>query len=325
MIITRTPFRVSFLGGGTDIPWFFEENGGATLAMSIDRFMYISGHPMFDSSETLLKYSQIELVQDIDDLRHPIAKAVLTNEGIRGFDISVSADIPSGTGLGSSSAFTVGLINLSRLAKGIYTSKSELAAMACDLEIKQLGEPIGKQDQYASAYGGVNLFKFHPSGDVAVTPIQIDRESREEFLSSFFLVRTKSKSRSASEVLKKQSEQARTSSEITDSLLKMRELTLEVAESGALNLKTLSEALNQSWALKKLSSPNASTADIDVLVEFGLAHGASGAKLLGAGMAGFVLFIVEAKNRGVFQRAFEGSHVLNVRPEFEGSSVIYSL
>jgi D-glycero-alpha-D-manno-heptose-7-phosphate kinase len=325
MIITRTPFRVSFLGGGTDIPWFFEEHGGATLAMSIDRYMYISAHPMFDSAETLLKYSQIELVQEIANLRHPIARAVLSNENISGIDISVSADIPSGTGLGSSSAFTVGLINLARLTKGIYTSKAELAAMACDLEIKQLGEPIGKQDQYASAFGGINLYKFHPSGEVAVTPIQIDRDSRNEFLSSFFLVRTKSKTRSASEVLKKQSEQARTSSEITESLLEMKELTLHISEAGALSVDSLAAAVNKSWALKKLSSPNASTPDIDQLVEHGLSSGASAAKLLGAGMAGFVLFVVKEANRKRFNDAFVGSHVLNVRPEFEGSSVIYSL
>ena len=166
MIMTKTPFRISFAGGGSDLADFYEQYGGCVLSTSINRYCYISIHPYFDESKTLLKYSENELVGDLSEIRHRIFNCVLNERKLHGVEIVSTADVPGGTGLGSSSTFTVGLINTLNCYQGKYMSKGEIAERACRVEIEKLGSPIGKQDQYAAAYGGLNFIRFHRDGTV---------------------------------------------------------------------------------------------------------------------------------------------------------------
>ena len=171
MIITKTPFRISFSGGGSDIADFYREYCGCVLSTTINRYMYLTIHPYFDESKTALKYSQNEIVEDINDIQHSIFHCVLNEQHISGVEISSTADVPSGTGLGSSSSFTVGLLHTLACYKGKYISKGKLAEEACKVEIEKLGAPIGKQDQYAAAFGGLNFITFHKDDTVSVEPI----------------------------------------------------------------------------------------------------------------------------------------------------------
>jgi D-glycero-alpha-D-manno-heptose-7-phosphate kinase len=171
MIITRAPFRVSFCGGGSDLPAFYEKHGGCVISTSIRKYMYLTLHQSFDPNEIVLKYSKTEIVHNYDQIEHKYFKQVLSNMGIKGIEISSSADIPAGTGLGSSSSFTVALLHLLHTYKGEFVSKGRLASEACDIEINQLGNPIGKQDQFAAAFGGLNFIEFKPNGYVDVQPI----------------------------------------------------------------------------------------------------------------------------------------------------------
>lgn len=324
MIITRTPLRVSFFGGGTDIPWYFEEHGpGHVLSMAIDKHVYITGHPMFDTREILLKYSSIERVESADHLVHPIAREVLASHGIQGFDIGVSADVPAGTGLGSSSAFTVGLLNLAGNTRGQKYSKAELAEVACDVEINKLNEPIGKQDQYASAYGGVNLFDFLPDGSVTTHPFNLTPAAKQWLGESLLLVRTGSGTRSASDQLAEQRDAARKDPQLSKKLSLLAQLAKEAFTALEQDITGLGELLKESWALKKESSPSATNKNVDNLVEHGLASGATGAKLLGAGSGGFVLFSYPEGGLEKGAAAFPESSTLRVSVDELGSKVIY--
>ena len=178
MIITRTPFRVSFAGGGSDIASFYEKHGGCVLSTAINKYMYISVHPSFDGEETVLKYSETETVKDIADIKHKYFKQVLTDLQIKGVELVSTADVPAGTGLGSSSSFTVGLLNSLYAYKGVYAGKERLANEACEIEIEKLKNPIGKQDQYAAAYGGLNFYEFRRDGSVTVEPVIMDKAAK---------------------------------------------------------------------------------------------------------------------------------------------------
>ena len=166
MIITRTPFRVSFAGGGSDIPSFYEKHGGCVLSTTINKYMYVSVHPSFEAGDTVLKYSQTEIVDNIEKINHKYFKEVLSMLRIHGVEIVSTADVPAGTGLGSSSSFTVGLLHALYSYKGKFVSKEKLAQKACEIEIERLKNPIGKQDQYAAAYGGLNFYEFNPDGSM---------------------------------------------------------------------------------------------------------------------------------------------------------------
>ena len=203
MIITKTPFRVSFAGGGSDMPDFYQKYGGCVLSTSINKYCYLSIHPYFDEQSTLLKYSENELVTDISQIKHRIFNCVLNEYDIRGVEISSTADIPGGTGLGSSSTFTVGLLNTIACYRGKFMSKSKLAEKACKIEIQKLGSPIGKQDQYAAAYGGLNFIRFNRDESVSVEPIVMQPgtyKALEKHLVMFYTGNT----RSANTILQEQ-------------------------------------------------------------------------------------------------------------------------
>ncbi|MCK5867749.1 MAG: hypothetical protein KAG14_05055, partial [Mycoplasmataceae bacterium] len=180
MIITRTPFRISFVGGGSDLAAFYEKSQGAVLSTSINKYMYISSHKFFEEDKIRIKYSKTETVNAVADLEHPILRNILERFKITGgLEISSIADVPAGTGMGSSSSFTVGTLHNLSAATGQYATKEQLAQMACDVEINQLQEPIGKQDQYAAAYGGLNVIEFLANGNVNVRPVVMSAETNK--------------------------------------------------------------------------------------------------------------------------------------------------
>src|SRR5574344_1497052 len=188
MIISRTPFRISFAGGGSDLPSFYRREPGAVLSTSIAKYMYIAIHPFFDKNKIQLKYSKTELVDNIRDINHPICREVLNMYDLKGVDINSIADVPSGTGLGSSSSFTVGLLNAVRTYIGKATSGEKLAELACKIEIEKVGSPIGKQDQFAAACGGLNLITFYPDDVVNVEKIIMQPQKKIELQNNLFMV-----------------------------------------------------------------------------------------------------------------------------------------
>lgn len=324
MIITRTPFRASFLGGGTDLPWFYEEYGGSVISSALDKHMYLSAHPLFDSDKILLKYSKTEFVDKAVHLAHPIGREVLDHFQASGLDISVSADIPAGTGLGSSSAFTVGLIKLITTLQKKEMSTYDLAEFACQIEIDRLGEKIGKQDQFASAFGGLNHIVFRQDGQVNVHPIHLSSDSEKWLSSSLILVRVGAATRSASEQLKSIQSDSHSDKSRIQALLDLRDLANDSVPSIKKDPSSIADYINLAWKMKIASNPASTNSEIDNLIEFGRRNGATGAKLLGAGGSGFVLFVVHPERMEKFIDAIGPRSVLRIRPDFMGSTVIYS-
>ncbi len=324
MIIVRAPFRVSFLGGGSDIPFFYRQTGGATLATAIDKHIFITGRKMFDSTSTLLKYSKSELVQNLEDIQHPIFRAALNLFSISGVDIGVSSDIPAGTGLGSSSTFTVALVGLLEEFLGRQIPKSEIARIACQIEIDILGEPIGKQDQYSSAVGGLNLFRFNTDDSVDVQPLLLELEDWAWLDEVLYLVKIPQVARSASEMLSEMKQHVDGSAKARDAVSELAELAIigfqRIQKEG---IRVLPDLINRSWELKKMSNPMATISEGERLISQGQGVGALAAKVLGAGGGGFVLFVVEKSNHQRFESEFASEKVVKVRPDMYGISTIY--
>ena len=321
MIITRTPFRVSFAGGGSDIASFYTKHGGCVLSTAINKYMYISVHPSFDHKETVLKYSKRETVTDIKDIEHNYFRQVLTNLNVNGVELVSTADVPSGTGLGSSSSFTVGLLHALYCYKGKYVSKERLAAEASEVEIEQLGNPIGKQDQYAAAYGGLNFIQFQKDGSVFVDPVIMDHDSFQMLESNLMMFYT-GQLHSASAILKEQKQNI-TAGEREANQLKICELAYKLREElQKNNIDAMGEILHQNWLLKKTLANGISNPAIDEAYEKALSAGAIGGKLLGAGGGGFLLFYVPQDKQSAVKNAIK----LPQLPMFfdrQGSSVIY--
>ena len=206
MIITRTPFRISFVGGGSDLPSFYHYHEGAVISTTINKYMYISIHPSFSPKKTILKYNKTEIVDDIKKLEHPIARQLLLDHGLRGCEITSTADIPSGTGLSTSSAYTVGLIHAIYAYLGKYISQERIAREACITEIEKLGEPIGKQDQYGTAIGGLKLIRFLPDNSVDIEPVLIDKK-RINILNDNLILFYTGLTHNAGKILKEQSKE----------------------------------------------------------------------------------------------------------------------
>lgn len=291
MIITRTPFRVSLCGGGSDLPSFYEKNGGCVISTTINKYMYITVHPSFQEDHTVLKYSKTETVKKINDIEHPIFKQCLNDCKIKGVEITSIADIPQGTGLGSSSAFTVGLLNALSCYKRKFVSKEEIANKACQVEIEELENKIGKQDQYAAAYGGLNYYQFNKDGTVYVEPVLMSKEAFHKLEDNLIMVYVGGV-HSASKILKEQSNNV-TSGDKEKNQLKMCELTKKLKlELENNNVDAVGEILHESWMLKKTLASGISNPNIDKWYKTAIDNGAIGGKLLGAGGGGFLLFYV---------------------------------
>ena len=289
MIMTRTPFRISFAGGGSDLPDFYEKYGGCVLSTSINRYCYISIHPYFDENFSLLKYSESELVQNLAEIKHRILNCVLNERKLNGVEITSTADIPGGTGLGSSSTFTVGLLNALNCYQGKYMSKGKLAEKACEVEIQKLGSPIGKQDQYAAAFGGLNFIRFHQDGEVSVSPLLVKAETYRQMQKNLVMFYT-GNIRSANAILSEQKQNMSSQAKV-DNLKKMCSLAEEMRSALELDrLDDFGDLLNEGWKLKRTLASGISNAAIDEAYEIAMQNGALGGKLLGAGGGGFLLF-----------------------------------
>lgn len=291
MIITRAPFRVSFCGGGSDLPSFYEKYGGCVLSTTIRKYMYLTIHNYFHKDQIVLKYSKTEIVKDYDEIEHKYFKQVLSDFNIKGVEISSMADIPSGTGLGSSSSFTVALLHLLHTYNGEFVSKYKLAKDACEVEINKLGEPIGKQDQFAAAFGGLKFYEFMPNGFVNVEPIVMASESYkklEDNILMFYVGGT----HVASEILKEQSANIKKVDKATIQQ-KMCEITKTLKEElQKNNVDAMGNLLHESWILKKSLASGISNPLIDDAYNRAMKAGATGGKVLGAGGAGFMIFYV---------------------------------
>ncbi len=321
MIITKTPFRISFAGGGSDLADFFEKYGGCVLSTSINRYCYISIHPYFDETSTMLKYSENELVHNLADIKHRIFNCLLNERQIHGVEITSTADIPGGTGLGSSSTFTVGLLNTLNCYQGKYMSKGRLAEKACEIEIQKLGSPIGKQDQYAAAFGGLNFIRFHQDGEVSVSPVMMQPETYRKLQENLILFYT-GDTRSANSILAEQKKNMKAEDK-TDNLKQMCVLAEEMRQALEENrLDFFGDLLNEGWRLKRTLASGISNPAIDEAYEIALANGALGGKLLGAGGGGFLLFYCLPRDQERLRVALR----LRRFPfsfEKDGTSVIY--
>jgi len=321
MIISRTPFRISFAGGGTDLPAFYRTEPGAVTATTIDKYMYITVNKRFDAT-LRVSYSKTEIVDRADDLQHPIVREALRMTGlVEGLEITSIADLPAGTGMGSSSAFTVGLLHALYAYQGRAVSAEELARQACRIEIEILGEPIGKQDQYAAAYGGLNRIRFNPDETVFVDPVITTPEVRAELDANLLLFYTGT-TRRASTILARQREQTEAS---RDLLVRMRDIAerMALALQDGRRLNDFGQLLHEAWLLKRSVAEGITSPDIDRWYEAARQAGALGGKVLGAGGGGFLLFFVERQNQDRVRRALGDLRELPFRFEPQGSKIIY--
>lgn len=326
MIIVRSPLRISIGGGGTDLPSYYRDHSGFLISAAIDKYIYITIHDTF-VEDFILKYSKTERVKTIDEIQHPIVREALrmTHMQVRSLEITSMADIPAGTGLGSSGAFAVALL------KALYTHKREivspyqLAERACEIEIERLKEPVGKQDQFISAFGGVTSFRFHTSGDVEVQPMSLSTETLynlEDNLLLFFTGYT----RSASSILKEQDDKSKQNDkDMTQNLHSVKEMGLEIKsllERG--DLRGFAEQMNIHWEMKKKRAGGMSNPKIDEWYTLAMQNGALGGKLIGAGGGGFLMFYAEDKIKLRHTMIEAGMTEVRFRFDFEGTKVIVS-
>jgi D-glycero-alpha-D-manno-heptose-7-phosphate kinase len=297
MIISRAPFRVSFCGGGSDIPSFYEKYGGCVLSTTIRKYVYLAINQAFNKDSITLKYSKTEVVTDPSKIEHKIFRQALMDFGIKGIEITSMADIPSGTGLGSSSSFTVALLKLLYTWSEKAASTYKIAKEACDVEINQLGHPIGKQDQFAAAFGGLKYYEFCPDGFVKVEPVIMKRESYQALQKNLLMFYT-GDVRDANQILAKETKSLADDSakiEATKKLCAMtRDLKMKLEEN---DVDALGPVLAESWEIKKSLAQGISNPMIDEAYEKGIKAGAAGGKLLGAGGGGFLLFYVPSEER----------------------------
>jgi D-glycero-alpha-D-manno-heptose-7-phosphate kinase len=323
MIGTRTPYRFSFVGGGTDLPEFFNEEPGIVVSVTITKYIYFFLHPYYDETKNLIKYSKTELVERSTDVAHPLVRCALKRFDLPGLDINSIADIPAGTGLGSSSSFIVGLLHALYTQSGRFVGKEQLASEASHIEIVELNEPIGKQDQYAAAYGGLNRITFFPGGLVKMEPIPLSADAIDRFR-KHIMVFYSGQSRDARTVLQDQIKYLTTMSAKRVFLRSMRDLTgpfINSLMSG--DFSTSGEILHEGWQKKKELSSRISNDAIDEYYDTAMASGAWGGKLLGAGGGGFLLFIVDLDKRELLRKAMAPLKELDFNFDFFGSSIIF--
>ena len=324
MIISQTPLRVSFLGGGSDLPAYYRQHGGAVLSTAIDRSIYVTVSKKFDDA-VRVSYSRTEEVPHADQVEHPLVREALRSVGIEGgIEITSVADIPAkGTGLGSSSSFTVGLLNALHAHNGRHSSAATLAAESCEIEITRCGEPIGKQDQYAAAFGGFNFIRFNRDDTVEVQKILCPRQVIHDLESRLLFFYT-GITRSASDLLRTQSESLASRGEATDAMAQM----VHMAESArtdicAGNIDSLGALLDTAWTLKKSLSQGISNPLVDSAYEAARAAGAQGGKLLGAGGGGFLMFFADPNRHDAIRQALPTLRETPFRFSPQGSRIIF--
>jgi D-glycero-alpha-D-manno-heptose-7-phosphate kinase len=324
VIITRSPLRISLGGGGTDLPSYFQSCGGFLIAAAIDRYVYITLHRTF-VPDLIVKYSKLERVASAADLEHPIIREAFALLGMDGHSLELTsmADIPGGTGLGSSGSFTTALLKVLHTANKNLISPAELAEQACQIEIERLREPIGKQDQYIAAVGGITAFTFHPDGKVEYRPCKISEETLFNLEDNLLLFFT-GYSRSASAILKDQDDRSKKSDAVMlENLHFTKELglkSLAAIESG--DLGEFAHLMDVHWQRKRSRSNGMSNDAINQWYDHGMANGALGGKLIGAGGGGFLMFYAEDKRSLRHAMRTMGLQEVRFRFDFEGTKVV---
>ncbi len=324
MIITRSPLRISLGGGGTDLPSYYKKHSGFLIAAAIDKYVYITLHQTF-VTDLIVKYSQLERVKHASELRHPIIREAMKLVGVDGpyVEITSMADIPAGTGLGSSGSFTTALLKALHAHRKNIIHPRELAEQACHIEIDLLGEPVGKQDQYIAAYGGLTCFQFLPNGHVEAKPLKVDSETLYNLEDNLLLFFT-GYSRAAGTILKEQDEKSRQNNrDMTDNLHFIKDLgyqSQEALETG--DLRRFGELMNVHWEHKKKRSGGMSNPDIDQWYNLAMGNGALGGKLIGAGGGGFLMFYAADKTMLRHAMRETGLTEVRFRFDFEGTKVV---
>jgi D-glycero-alpha-D-manno-heptose-7-phosphate kinase len=317
MIITRSPLRISLGGGGTDLPSYYRKHGGFLLAAAIDKYIYITVHRRFVDG-FLLKYSQLEEVASVDEIRHPIIREALKLAGVqeRNLEIASMADIPARTGLGSSGSFTTALLKALHALRKNLVHPSELAEQACSIEIEKLREPIGKQDQYIAAYGGITCFEFLPDGRVQASPLNVSEQTLLELEDNLLLFFT-GYARSASKILQEQHDKSTQADEaMLENLHFVKELGRQSQRAlEANNLREFARLMDVHWQRKKERSSIMSNEFINNSYNVAMANGAAGGKLIGAGGGGFLMFYAEDKAH--LRNAMRERGLTEVRFRFE--------
>jgi D-glycero-alpha-D-manno-heptose-7-phosphate kinase len=324
MIISRTPLRMSFVGGGSDLPSFYRKFGGAVVSTAINKFVYITLNEKFDH-RIRVSYSRTEEADTVAEVQHPLVReAMFLLEVKGGIEITSIADIPSkGSGLGSSSAFTVGVLHALHAYSGRYAAAEQLAKEACAIEIERCGEPIGKQDQYAAAFGGFNFIEFNGDDSVSVEPILCKRETLLKLQENIVVFYT-GISRSASAILKNQQQAVASSEAKQKALQRMVQLARNLkGELQKNNVAAFGEIIHEGWELKRSITGEISSTEIDEWYSAARKAGASGGKLLGAGSGGFLMFYAPPDKHDAIANALKGLRRIPMRFEPQGSRIIF--
>lgn len=322
MIISQTPYRVSFAGGGTDLPAFYRQESGAVLSVALQRHMYVTVTKRFEPS-IRVSYSKTEIADDVDTVQHTIVRESLKLSGLGPhMEIVTIGDVPAGTGMGSSSTLTVGLLNAMHAMQGRVSSPQLLARQACEIEIERLGKPIGKQDQYAAAFGGLNYIRFNADETVDVQPVPVAAGTLEELEKRVLILYTEKK-RDADDILKKQSEGTTGAKMLV--LREMRDLASEMRGviSGRANLDEFARLLHVGWELKRSLGFGISDAFIDEWYDAARKAGAQGGKLLGAGGGGFVFLLAPPERHEAIRQAVGRPREINFKVDRHGSRIIF--
>ena len=324
MIIVRSPLRISLGGGGTDLPSYYEQYGGFLVAAAIDKYVYITLHHNF-TAEFIVKYSRLERVKTVEEIQHPIVREALKLAGLQeaGLEIASMADIPAGTGLGSSGSFTTALLKALHAHQKNSVAPAQLAEQACEIELNRLREPIGKQDQYIAAYGGITCLKFLPGGKVEAWPLKISEETVHNLEDNLLLFFT-GYSRSASNILKEQDEKSKSADQsMLENLHFVKELGLK--SQSALqrgDLREFARFMDAHWQRKKERSGGMTNPQINQWYDLAKANGAIAGKLIGAGGGGFLMFYAEDKPRLRHAMREQGLREVRFRFDFEGTKVL---
>ena len=326
MIIARSPLRITLGGGGTDLPSYYHDHEGFLIAAAIDKYVYVTVMRPF-SEAIYLKYSELEHVASVGEVKHRIIREALLMQNLRTpqIEITTLADIPAGTGLGSSGSFTTALLKALYAHRRQLIHPRELAELACQIEIDRLGEPIGKQDQYIAAYGGLTCFTFHKDGSVNAVPLKISMDTMFDLEDNILLFFT-GYSRSASDILKDQDTRTQSNDdEMLKNLHFVKELgyrSKDALETG--NVVNFGELMHEHWVHKKQRSKGMSNLKIDEWYELGLKNGAVGGKLVGAGGGGFLMFYATDRNKLRHAMSKAGLEEVRFSFDFEGTKVVLS-
>lgn len=324
MIVTRTPYRISFFGGGTDYPAWYRAHGGAVLATTIDKYCYLSCRhlPPFFEHRFRVVWSKIEMCQQLDEIQHPAVREVLRHAGVdRGVEIHHDGDLPARSGMGSSSAFTVGLLHALYALKGQMPSKRQLALESVFIEQERLKESVGSQDQVLAAHGGLNHIVFARDGEISVNPVTLSAELTHQLNSHLMLFYT-GITRTASEVAESYLQRTEANERHMQALGDMVAEGLAILSDGR-DLARFGRLLDEAWKAKRSLSASVSTGEIDELYEQARAAGAIGGKLTGAGGGGFMLLFVEPHNRPRVRERLSGLLHVPFRFSFGGSQVVF--